>query len=228
MLAINDNARNTQRRSGPTRTPRRSRRKTPGIACQPWATSPHALAVRFSAVFEYTVSGCDVSTGQGPGAAAAVEGGPVNAAAQPAPELNARRLPPGRAGVLVRSRAPGGASRRRSGLPGLCHGLIGLPGRGVRVPRGCRGRAAGIDLLPRGACGAWPAWVRVPARGLARRAEDDYQPRSQQDEDNHGHDEHRRNRHGRTRVSQEIPFLRRQAAGLLLTVPARYRSRGRS
>jgi hypothetical protein len=77
----------------------------------------------------------------------------------------------------------------------LCRGLIGLPGRRVRVRRGCRARAAGIDLLPCGACGACgalPAGVRGPARGLARRAEDGYQPRSQEDEDNHGHDEHRR------------------------------------
>jgi len=40
-------------------------------------------------VSEYKVSGCDVSTGQGPGPLATVEGGPVNAAAQPAPELSA-------------------------------------------------------------------------------------------------------------------------------------------
>jgi hypothetical protein len=52
-----------------------------------------------------------------------------------------------------------------------------------------------MDLLPRGACGVLPAWVLVPARGLARGAEDGYQPRSQQDEDNHGHDEHCRKRH---------------------------------
>jgi len=150
------------------------------------------------------------------GPLAAVEGGPVNAADPPAPELIALpALPPGQAGPvsLVRSPVPGGASRRRSGLPGLCRGLIGLPGRRASVPRGCRARAAGIDLLPLDACGAVPAGVRVPARGLARGEEDGYQPRSQQDEDNHDHDEHRGKRHGRTRVRQEIPFLRRQAAG---------------
>jgi hypothetical protein len=134
---------------------------------------------------------------------------------------------PGRVS-MVRSPAPGGPSRRRSGLPGLCRGVIGLPGRRVRVPRGCRARAAGIDLLPRGACGALPAWVRVPARRLARRAEDGYQPRSQQDEDNHGHDEHRGKRHERTRVRQEIPLLRRQAAGCCSRSPPGTGHRGRS
>jgi hypothetical protein len=153
--------------------------------------------------------------GRDRGPLAAVDGGPVNAAAQPALELRAPpALPPGRPRVsLVRSPAPGGASRRRSGLPGLRRGLIGLPGLGVRVPRGCRARAAGVDLLSRGVWSALPAGVRVAVRGLARGAEDGYQPRSQQDQDNRGHDEHRGKRHGRTRVRQEIPFLRRQAAG---------------
>ena len=175
------------------------------------------------------MSGRDVSTGQRAGAAGGRgrRPGERRRSIGSGACLPTRRFRQAGPVSLVRSSAPGGARRWRSGFLGLCRGLIGPPGRRARVPRGCRARAAEIDLPPRGARGVLPAWVRVPARGLARGEEDGYQPCSQQDEDNRGHDEHRRKRHGRTRVSQEIPFLRRQAAGCCSRSPPGTGHRGR-
>jgi len=107
-------------------------------------------------VFDYTVSGGDVSKGRDGGAASDRENSLVN------PPFNRRSVLPAGVSVrpgrvsLVRLRVPGCAGRRRSGLPGLCRCLIGLPRRRVRVPRRCRVRAARIGMLPRGRCGSLP------------------------------------------------------------------------
>lgn len=166
--------------------------------------------------------------GRDRGPLAAVEGGPVNAAAQPAPELALPTLPPGRAGV------PGALTRPRRGEQAAIRPsrFVPRPDRPARA--GCPG-AARVPRPRRGDRSAAPRRLRRLARlgararcGLARRAEDGYQPRSQQDEDDRGHDEHRGKRHGRTRVRQEIPFLRRQAAGCCSRSPPGTGHRGRS
>ena len=147
MLAINDNARNGQRRKGPG--PHYGPESAQGARDCPLVIdqAPSALAARYSAVVNYTASAGHVSTRPGRRAAGDRESSLVTAAVQ-TPKRIAR---------------DGCVRPRRVSL------------------------------------------VRGTACRLARRTEDGYQPPSRQDKDNQGHDEHRRRRHGGTRVRQEIP-----------------------
>ena len=61
------------------------------------------------------------------------------------------------------------------------------------------------SLGPAGTRGTFIAWPGA-APGLARREKDRSQPAGHQDEHDHGQDENRRERHGRTRVSHKPPF----------------------
>ena len=213
MLAINDNARNGQRRNGPG--PHYGPESAQGARDCPLVIgqAPSALAARYSAVVNYTASAGHVSTRPGRRAAGDRESSLVTAAVQSPERIARRRFGEAAPGVL-------GALRR----PWLRWPTAIRPCRPVLRPcrpaRAVCPHAAQMPRPHRTNRPAAPRPVRLPAcpvRGtacwLARRAEDGYQPRSQQDEDNRGHDEHRRRRHGRTRVRQVIPFLRRQAAG---------------
>jgi len=94
--------------------------KAPGVARWSWAKPPTALAAGYFAVFEYTVSGGNVSTRPGGRAAGGGESSLVTAAVQSAERIARRRFReagPGFLDALTRPwlRAPRGTAYNRAG-----------------------------------------------------------------------------------------------------------------
>ena len=104
MLAISDNARNGQRRNG--LGPRYRPEPAQGIARWSWARPPSALAVRYSAVVNYTARCGHVSTRPGRRAAGDRESSLVTAAVQSPERIARRRFGEAAPGVLGALRRP--------------------------------------------------------------------------------------------------------------------------
>jgi len=142
-------------------------------------------------VFEYKVSGGDVSTRPGARDAGDRESSLVTGAVQSAERIARRRFREAGPGVPWRAHAPR-----------LCWQAAIQPSRPVprpdrpaqaACPRAAQMRRPRRAVRPAASRQVWlPARVRGTACWLARRAENGYQPRCRQGEDTQGHDEHRR------------------------------------
>ena len=131
--------------------------------------------------------------------------------------MPARRLRQAGPVFLVRSAAPGGASRRRSGLPGRRRGLIGPPGGVSACGAGRRlGRAAAAGAAARPAAAGCARCSMATAK----------RHRAEQQRAGPRRDDQPAEATWTNPGQPRDPLPAPPGRGVLLTVPARYRSPG--